>query len=247
VLAIGGACAGRGAAGPRMSERGGSITREGERSPAPHGRLPGADPPGRYWRSRSRTACLARIPLPMELQPSTWRLLTATAGAGRHRHGRRRLAARSARGAVLGGRLTRIFQTHDHPGSWRLARGAAPRRGLDVGVCAPLGGEFLVPIPRRGPIRGSSLARVEVRPVPPARGDHREWYGGLPPLASPVDGDIGRPATGWRCRDYGTSWPLACTMRHGACCQRRPVLLHLPNVSVLSSAPRRTRCEFSLH
>jgi len=241
-----------------MSDRGGLITREGERfppepheleflaldPPPPGGAQPIAD--GALW---------LRIPLPMEpghinvwlMEDGDGWLLVDT---GMAHETCREAWLRLEEQTLLGRPLRRIFVTHDHPDHMGLAHWLGDRHGAAVSMSAQAHrscGDLLATSPgtleRR--IRGFlELHGVEVPAgSSPARGDHREWFGGLPALAAaPRDGD--------RLDGGGGHWRVVETGGHcrGHLClydaERRllvsgdQVLPNIsPNVSVLSSAP----------
>ena len=241
-----------------MSERGGSITREGERyPPRPHALefLPLDPPAPGAAQSIAEGVLWLRIPLPMELNHINVWLLEHGDGWWLVDTGMAEDVCREAwlqlEEQALGGRpLTRTFVTHDHPDHMGLAPWLAARHGAGVWMSEYAhrsAGEFLDTDPGvlADRIRGFLHSHgVEVPPgVPPASGDHREWYGGLPPLAaSPGDGDSieaggGRwqvVETGGHCRGHLCLHDAARRLLISGD-QVLPSIS--PNVSVLSSAP----------
>ena len=241
-----------------MSDRGGELTREGERYPPPPHELEflALDPPsdggaqpiaaGLWW---------LRIPLPMELNHiNVWLLedgegwmLVDTGMA----HDVCRAAWLRLEQEALGGRpLRRVFVTHDHPDHMGLAPWLAARHGADVWMSSYAhrsSGEFLATSPEALAGRIQGFLRLHGVDVPagsaPARGDHREWFGGCPPLAhAPVDGETivagsGRwqvIETGGHCRGHLCLHDAG----RGLLVSGDQVLPGIsPNVSVLSSSP----------
>ena len=241
-----------------MSERGGALTREGERyPPAPHelAYLP-LDPPPPGGACQIADGLLwLRIPLPMELNHINVWLLEDRDGWLLVDTGMAEEVCREAwlrlEQEVLGGRpLTRIFVTHDHPDHMGLAPWLAARHGAAVwmsGHAHRSSGEFLATPPDAlaERIRGFlQLHGVELAPgAAPARGDHRDWFGGSPSLAhAPVDGEALAAGGGqWRVIETGGHCRGHLCLHDAA----RRLLVSgdqvlpgiSPNVSVLSSAP----------
>jgi glyoxylase-like metal-dependent hydrolase (beta-lactamase superfamily II) len=241
-----------------VTQRGGSITREGERYPPEPCELEflPVDPPavgaaqpivaGSWW---------LRIPLPMELNHINVWLLEDGDGWMLVDTGMAEDVCRAAwlelDERVLDGKpLRRVFITHDHPDHMGLAPWLVGRHGAATWMSEHAhrsSGEFLRTDPQQlaTRIRGFlHLHGVEVPPgAAPVRDDHRAWYGGWPPLDhAPVDGDVLEAG--------GGHWRIIETGGHcrGHLClydaERRllisgdQVLPSIsPNVSVLSSAP----------
>ena len=241
-----------------MTERGGVITAEGERLPPhPHElRFLAVDPPeigaaqliteGVQW---------LRIPLPMELNHINVWLLEDGDGWMLVDTGMAEDVCREAWLAleerVLGGRrLSRVFVTHDHPDHMGLSPWLVERHGAAVWMSEYAhrsASEFLRADPEAiaGRVRAFLHSHgVDAQPgTLPGRGNHRKWFGGMPPLAaSPVDGDVIEAG--------GGRWTVVETSGHcrGHLCLHdaaRGLLISgdqvlpsiSPNVSVLSSAP----------
>jgi glyoxylase-like metal-dependent hydrolase (beta-lactamase superfamily II) len=237
---------------------GGRLTSEGEHFATPARRLeflPLEPPVIGAAREIVDGVRWLRIPLPMELNHiNVWLLddgdgwmLVDTGMA----HDVCRAAWLELEERALDGRpLSRIFVTHDHPDHMGLAPWLAERHGAAVWMSEYAhrsSGEFLHADPRALGERVENFLRLHGVDVTPgawsARGDHRVWYGGWPPLAhAAVDGETieaGRGRwqvveTGGHCRGH------LCLYDAG-----RRVLVSgdqvlptiSPNVSVLSSAP----------
>jgi glyoxylase-like metal-dependent hydrolase (beta-lactamase superfamily II) len=241
-----------------MSDRGGSITREGERYPPGPRELEflHTEPPAVGNAHAVADGVLwLRIPLPMELNHiNVWLLedgdgwLLVDTGMAEEvcRDAWQRLEER-----VLAGRpLQRVFVTHDHPDHMGLAPWLAERHGAAIWMSEYAhrsSGEFLRTDPEilATRIRGFlHLHGVDVPPgVSPSRGDHRGWYGGWPPLAhAPGSGDVveaGRGRwqvieTGGHCRGHLCLYDAGRRLLISGD-QVLPTIS--PNVSVLSSAP----------
>jgi glyoxylase-like metal-dependent hydrolase (beta-lactamase superfamily II) len=241
-----------------VSDRGGTLTREGERyPPAPHelAYLPLDPPPPGGARQLAAGLLWLRIPLPMELNHINVWLLEDGGGWLLVDTGMAEQVCRAAwlrlEREVLDGRpLKRIFVTHDHPDHMGLAPWLADRHGAAVWMSEHAhrsSGEFLATSPEALAERIRGFLQLHgVEPAPgaaPARGDHRDWYGGWPALAhAPVDGEL--LAAG------GGQWRVIETGGHcrGHLCLHdagRALLVSgdqvlpgiSPNVSVLSSAP----------
>jgi glyoxylase-like metal-dependent hydrolase (beta-lactamase superfamily II) len=241
-----------------MSERGGSITREGERYPPEPRELEflHAEPPAAGSVCRIADGVLwLRIPLPMELNHINVWLLEDGDGwllvdTGMAEDVCRDAWQRLEEGVLAGRPLQRVFVTHDHPDHMGLAPWLVERHGAAVWMSEHAhrsSGEFL----RTDPdtlatrIRGFlHLHGVDVPPgVSPARGDHRAWYGGWPPLAqAPAGGDVveaGRGRwqvieTGGHCRGHLCLYDAEQRLLISGD-QVLPTIS--PNVSVLSSVP----------
>ncbi len=241
-----------------MSDRSGDITREGERyAPPVHDleylaleppSLGGAQPiaAGVWW---------LRIPLPMELNHINVWLLEHGDGWMLVDTGMAEDVCREAwigleQNALAGRPLRRIFVTHDHPDHMGLAPWLAARHAAEVWMSAHAhrsSGEFLDTSKETLAERIRGFLHMHGVDVPEgatlSRGDHREWYGGLPPLAhAPVDGEQIEAGSG--------AWQVVETGGHcrGHLCLHdagRGLLISgdqvlptiSPNVSVLSSAP----------
>jgi glyoxylase-like metal-dependent hydrolase (beta-lactamase superfamily II) len=241
-----------------VSDRGGAITREGERwRPEPRElEFLHAEPPAIGQAHAIADGVLwLRIPLPMELNHINVWLLEDGDGWLLVDTGMAEQVCRDAwlqfDEHVLGGRpIKRLFVTHDHPDHMGLAPWLRERHGAAVWMAEYAHrscGEFLRTDPEAlaARIRGFlHLHGVEVPPgVAATRGDHREWYGGWPPLAhAPVDGDVIEAGRGrWRvietaghCRGHLCLYDADRRLLISGD-QVLPTIS--PNVSVLSSAP----------
>lgn len=241
-----------------MSERGGAITREGERwRPEPRELefLHAEPPPPGGAHAVAEGVLWLRIPLPMELNHINvwlledgdgWLLVDTGMAAEACREAWRQLDR-----DVLGGRpIRRLLVTHDHPDHMGLAPWLAERHGAAVWMSEHAHrscGEFLRTDPAVLAERIRGFLRLHGVDVPPGaaavRGDHREWYGGWPPLAhAPCDGAVIEAG--------GGCWSVVETAGHcrgHLCLYDAPRKLLIsgdqvlptisPNVSVLSSAP----------
>lgn len=240
-----------------MTDRSGSLTREGEVYP-PGPRelefLPAAPPPVGGAHTLVEGVHWLRIPLPMELNHINVWLLEDDDGWLLVDTGMAEDVCRAAwlelEAQVLRDKpLKRVFVTHDHPDHMGLAPWLVERHRCAIWMSEYAhrsSGEFLsTPAEALAArIRGFlHLHGVELPAGAALRGDHVRWYGGWPPLAhAPVDGETleaGRGRwriieTGGHCRGH------LCLYDHA----RRllisgdQVLPNIsPNVSVLSSAP----------
>ena len=203
--------------------------------------------PGLLW---------VRVPLPMELshinlwlldEGEDWTLIDTGLAAAVCRDAWLSLE----RSVLCGRRIGRIFLTHDHPDHMGLARWLADRHGAEVLMSSAAFrsvSEFLdsdrAEISAR--ITGFLHAQgIDVEGLDAAnlRGDHFDWYDGVPSVcAHPEDGERLRLGPG--------SWRVIATGGHcsGHLCLHDADLEVLvsgdqvlptisPNVSVLSSAP----------
>jgi glyoxylase-like metal-dependent hydrolase (beta-lactamase superfamily II) len=241
-----------------VSDRGGEITREGELFPSPRHDLEflaleppppgGMQPiaPGVLW---------LRIPLPMELNHINvwllehgdgWMLVDTGMAEDVCRDAWFRLEQDTLRGRPL----RRIFVTHDHPDHMGLAPWLAARHEAEVWMSALAhrsSGEFLGTSQQALAERIRGFLRMHGVDVPDgtslSRGDHREWYGGLPPLDhAPADGERIEAGLGeWRVVETGGHCRGHLCLHdegRGLLISGDQVLPTIsPNVSVLSSAP----------
>ncbi len=208
-----------------MSDRGGAITREGERwRPEPRELefLHAEPPPAGGAHSVADGVLWLRIPLPMELNHINVWLLEDGDG----------------------------WMLVDTGMSEDVCRWLVERHGAAVWMSEHAhrsSGEFLRtdPVALAERIRGFlHLHGVDVPPGAAAvRGDHREWYGGWPPLAhAPCDGAVIEAGGGrWRvietaghCRGHLCLYDAE---RHLLISGDQVLPTISPNVSVLSSAP----------
>jgi glyoxylase-like metal-dependent hydrolase (beta-lactamase superfamily II) len=116
-------------------------------------------------------------------------------------------------GVLVPRTIRRIFVTHDHPDHAGLAEWLADRHGAEVAMSAQAAQsmrEFLAATPEVIAARVRAFLHAQGMEVrqPPAdnlRGDHREWFAGMPEVSEhPVDGSIFRagPVT-FECLETG--------------------------------------------
>lgn len=241
-----------------MNERGGDITREGERYPSAPDELaflPLDPPPPGGARTITDGLLWLRIPLPMELNHINVWLLDDGDGWLLVDTGMAQDVCRNAwlklEQDVLDGRaLRRIFVTHDHPDHMGLASWLADRHGAALWMSEYAhrsSGEFLATTPEELAARIRGFLRLHgvdlSADATSTRGDHRDWYHALPPLArAPVDGESIEAGRGrWRvvetaghCRGHLCLYDVGRRLLVSGD-QVLPSIS--PNVSVLSSAP----------
>lgn len=198
----------------------------------------------------------ARVPLPMELShinlwlmedQDGWTLVDTGMSADVCRAAWRKLE----RGACRGLPLRRVFLTHDHPDHMGLASWLAARHEAQIWMSKPSHrsvSDYFNALPQRISDRIHDFVHshgmdMDTRRTLNLRGDHRDWFDGIPaPARYPEDGD--------ELRVEHRSWQIIATDGHcrGHLClhdQAGGLLISgdqvlpaiSPNVSVISAAP----------